>query len=295
MRLSQSLGPAGAARLLAFACGALALLALLRLLLLLLAGPSLPAPAPVQLPGAGGAAPAAVPIARWHLFGQAGAALDLAALAAQAPETALKLSLRGTLNLETEDEGIAIIADESGAHQRYRVGDELPGGARLVGISAGRVLLSRNGVTEGLSLPREGLAPGQVPRTVGPAQVRGGPVDRSMPSPFINPVIAPGGPSMESIREATGIDAAALASQLQVIPVLENGRFAGVRVSAGRDSELMRRSGLRPTDLVTAVNGIPLDGPQRQAELMQTLREARSLRLTVVRDGVEQQLGVDLK
>ncbi|MCG6117618.1 MAG: hypothetical protein MEQ07_05405 [Aquimonas sp.] len=289
------LGSAGAARLLALACGVLALFALLRLVFLLLAGPSLPAPQPLQLPGAGAAAAPATSIARAHLFGQSGAALDLAALAAQAPETALKLSLRGTLNLETEDEGVAIIADESGAHQRYRVGDDLPGGARLVGISAGRVLLTRNGVTEGLSLPREGLAPGPLPRSASPGPVRGGPVDRSMPSPFINPMIAPGGPSMESIRDATGIDAAALASQLQVIPVLENGRFAGVRVSAGRDSELMRRSGLRPTDLVTAVNGIPLDGPQRQAELMQTLREARSLRLTVVRDGSEQQLGVDLK
>ena len=46
---------------------------------------------------------------------------------------------------------------------------------------------------------------------------------------------------------------------------------------------------------VHAVNGIPLDGPQRQAELMNSLRDARSLQLTVRRDGSEQQIGVDLK
>jgi general secretion pathway protein C len=108
-------------------------------------------------------------------------------------------------------------------------------------------------------------------------------------------MIAPGGPNMESIRDATGIDAAALASQVQVFPVLENGRFAGVRLSAGRDSELFERSGLRPTDIVTAVNGIPLDGPQRQSELLESLRDARSLQLTIRRDGREQQVGVDLK
>jgi general secretion pathway protein C len=116
-----------------------------------------------------------------------------------------------------------------------------------------------------------------------------------MPSPFVTPMIAPGGPSMESIRDATGVDAAELASQVQVFPVLENGRFAGVRLSAARDSTLFAQTGLRPSDIVTAVNGIPLDGPQRQAELMNSLRDARSLQLTVRRDGSEQQIGVDLK
>jgi len=40
----------------------------------------------------------------------------------------------------------------------------------------------------------------------------------------------------------------------------------------------MARSGLRPNDVVTSVNGIPLDGPQRQVELMNNLKDARSLR-----------------
>lgn len=296
------LGSSAVARALTLACALLALLALLRLVFLLVAGPAVP------LQGSGFQAlpesspTADVGIARWHLFGDAGGALDLAALAAQAPETSLKLTLRGTLNEEGEDVGIAIIADESGEHRRYRVGDELPGGARLVGIAAGRVLLSRAGVTEGLSLPRDDgsrPAPGARPLAgPGPAPAsrdRSGVIDRSMPSPFVNPIINTGAPNMESIRDATGIDAAALASEVQVFPVLENGRFAGVRLSVGRDSELFSRTGLKPTDLITSVNGIPLDGPQRQAELMTSLRGAQSLQLTVRRDGREQQIGVDLK
>jgi len=149
------LGSATAARVLALACALLAVLALLRLAFLLIAGPAVPLqPSGFQaLPDTATQADAGV--ARWHLFGDSGGALDLAALAAQAPETSLKLTLRGTLNEEGEDVGIAIIADESGEHRRYRVGDELPGGAQLVGIAAGRVLLSRGGVTEGLSLPRD--------------------------------------------------------------------------------------------------------------------------------------------
>jgi general secretion pathway protein C len=285
------------ARLIALVAAALALWAMARLALLLLAGPAIPLQPSGFQPLAAEAAPAEARIARWKLFGEAGVAMDLAALAANAPETALKLTLRGTLNLEDQDQGIAIISDESGRHARYQVGDELPGGARLSAISAGRVLLERNGQTEGLSLPREDgsrPAPGARPGPGAAGSPSGG-VDRSMPSPFINPMIAPGGPDMDSIREATGIDAAELASQVQVFPVLENGRFAGVRLSAGRDSALFERSGLKPTDIVTAVNGIPLDGPQRQSELMNSLRDASSLQLTIRRDGREQQLGVDLK
>lgn len=285
------------ARLLTAVAAALALWALARLALLLLAGPAIPLQPSGFQPLAAEASADQAGIARWKLFGEPGVAMDLAALAANAPETALKLTLRGTLNLEDQDQGMAIISDESGRHARYQVGDELPGGARLTAISAGRVLLERNGQTEGLSLPREDgsrPAPGARPTALA-TRDRSGAIDRSMPSPFVNPMIAPGGPSMESIRDATGIDAAALASQVQVFPVLENGRFAGVRLSAGRDSELFERSGLRPSDIVTAVNGIPLDGPQRQSELMNSLRDARSLQLTILRDGREQQIGVDLK
>lgn len=291
------------ARLLSFAIALLALLALLRLGFLLLAGPAVPMQPSGFVPASGSTGAATdAGVARWHLFGESGTAIDLMALAQNAPETSLKLILRGTFNLESHEDGIAIISDEGGEHRRYKVGDELPGGARLEAISAGRVLLSRNGATEGLSLPRDaqaqasGARPGAAAPRAGAATPAGRASSASPPvMPFINPVIASGAPSMESIREATGIDAAALASQVQVFPVLENGRFAGVRLAVGRDSELFSRTGLKPTDIITAVNGIPLDGPQRQSELMSSLRDARSLRLTVRRDGAEQQIGVDLK
>jgi general secretion pathway protein C len=294
------LGVTGA-RLLTIAVALLVLLAVLRLGFLLLAGPAVPMQPSGFVPASGAAVAATdAGVARWHLFGESGAAIDLMALAHNAPETSLKLILRGTFNLESHEDGIAIISDEGGEHRRYKVGDELPGGARLEAISAGRVLLSRNGVTEGLSLPRDAQAQVAGAGAGSAAPGAGAPAPRAPSTappvmPFINPVIASGAPSMESIREATGIDAAALASQVQVFPVLENGRFAGVRLAVGRDSELFSRTGLKPTDILTAVNGIPLDGPQRQSELMSSLRDARSLRLTVRRDGAEQQIGVDLK
>ncbi|MCK7593419.1 type II secretion system protein N [Pseudomarimonas salicorniae] len=279
-----------------------------RLLVLLVGGPTLPEPV---LPADPDLAPRGVrgpdvPLSQWHLFGNPGSLSSLAQRTQQAPETALQLVLRGTLNLDSSDGGIAIIADASGAEAAYRVGDSLPGDATLTAIYAGRVLLSRGGVDEGLSLLPPGAAqdastaPGGVaaaPRPPVPAS--GGPrAPGAMPgspgNPFVNPVISTGMPSLESLRAATGTDVAELARQVNVQPVIENGRFAGVRLTVGRDSDILSRTGLRSTDLITAVNGIPLDGPQRQPELMRMLQSASQLSLTIRRDGQVQTLTVGL-
>lgn len=286
---------------LVMACAALAIAwSAAQVLWLLVAGPTLPEPSspdPQALP----VAPSRgheVPLSQWHLFGQSSGAVDLAQLAAVAPETALRLFLKGTLNLDAPDGGIAIVADDQGHEQAYRVGDRLPGDAELIGVYASRVLLRRAGVEEGLSLlPDAGSASASAPASGGGAARRpmlsmapGG----APPVPaFVNPQVYAGAPSLETIRAATNTDVAELAKQVNVIPVLENGRFAGVRLSVGRDSDLLARSGLRSSDLITAVNGIPLD-VQRQAELLATLRSARQFTVTIRRDGQSMDVPVGL-
>jgi general secretion pathway protein C len=287
---------------LALTLAALALLAmLLRLGALLLQGPDLPAPAPADavsaLPDAATSeSGAAQSIAAWHLFGNTQGPIDLAALAQSAPETALRLLLRGTLNENAPEGGVAIIADESGTDRAYRVGDTLPGDAKLEGIYAGRVLLSRQGVSETLSLPQnDAAAATSVPRSGAAVPRAPMPRNTATPAPFVTPMIAPGMPSLDTIRAATGTDPIELAKQVQIIPVMENGRMAGVRLSAARDSDILSRAGLQPNDIVTAVNGIPLDGPQRSAELMSALKDARSAQITVRRDGKDTQLTIGLR
>lgn len=284
---------ARAALALAFVAAAWAVLRLLQVLAL---GPALPAvaPGPASVPAEAELA-AAQSVAAWHLFGNAAGPIDLAALAQAAPATVLKLTLRGTLNENAPEGGVAIIADETGTDRAYRVGDTLPGQARLEGIYIGRVLLSRGGASESLTLPRAdggaSTAGSAAPASTPP------PLPGTAPGlqPFVAPVIAPGGPSLESYRDAIVPDVAELARQVQVLPVQENGRMVGVRLAVGRDSNLLAQAGLRPTDIVTQVNGIPLDGPQRSAELLSALKDARSVQVTVRRDGKDLQLNLGLR
>lgn len=268
------------------------------LLWLMLAGAEPPAAAPVEVPAV--TAPAASTqgeVAKWHLFGDAQVDMNRAAVAqAQLQETALKLVLRGTFNESRPDGGIAIIADEQGVDRAYRVGDALPGDARLEQILAGQIVLSRGGVSETLSLRITGDSLSPAVSTGGralPARLPGAANTPLAPGTFA-PVIAPGMPDMETYRAANLPNVQELAKQVQVFPVFANGRMQGVRLGVGRDSDLLSRAGLRPTDVVTSVNGIPLDGPARQMELLSALRDARSLQIEVERDGkpVRLQLGL---
>ena len=275
----------------------LALWLAVRLFWLLLAGPTLP-PLPPAAATTDTTFTAPAPtgsIAQWHLFGTAQPGINLGLLAEQAPETALKLTLRGTLSVDHPDGGIAIIADEQGVDRAYRVGDSLPSDARLEAIHAGRVLLSRGGQTEALSLPRDADLASTTP-SGNARRAAGRPVqaDGSAYPGFVNPAIAPGAPVLQTQRALAGADLQALAKEVNVLPVIENGRFAGVRLSVGRNSELLTKTGLRSSDVVTAVNGIPLDGPQRQVELMNSLRDARQVTLSVRRDGKTIQIPVGL-
>lgn len=260
---------------------------LVALLLLVLAGPDLPAPAststlpPIEAPTARGQ------IAKWHLFGDAQGVVDLSTLAqAKMQETALKLTLRGTFNETRPEGGIAIIADEQGVDSSYRVGDMLPGDARLEQIMAGVVVLSRGGVNETLSLRLVDTSGSSSTSTRPPARapLPGGGTTGLGPM-TINPMIATGMPDMQTYRATQLPNVQELAKQVQVMPAFVNGRMRGVRVSTGRDSDILEKAGLKPSDIVTAVNGIPLDSPTRQTELLSSLRDARQVQIDVERDG----------
>lgn len=263
---------------------------------LLLLGPDLPAATPVPAPSQTVQAAGQGELAKWHLFGTAEAGIDLATLAqVRMQETALKLTLRGTFNETRPEGGIAIIADEQGVDRSYRVGDLLPGDAKLEQIMAGVVVLSRGGVNETLSLrvtDSGGVAASPV-RAPARAPLPGG-SGSVMGSLSVNPVIAPGAVDMQTYRTTNLPNVQELAKQVQVIPAFVNGRMRGVRISVGRDSDLLEKAGLKPNDIVTAVNGIPLDSPTRQGELLANLRDARQVQVDVERDGktVKLQLGL---
>ncbi len=96
-------------------------------------------------------------IADWHLFGKAPLATTQAnpeRVRIEAPKTRLKLTLLGVLASTSEDQSHAIIAEPGKPHKTYRVGDILPGDAKLFAVEPDRVILERNNRHESLLLSK---------------------------------------------------------------------------------------------------------------------------------------------
>ncbi|MEM9302822.1 MAG: type II secretion system protein GspC [Pseudomonadota bacterium] len=270
--------------------GALALWTLARLFwaVMDLTAPPPSAGTTVAAPTAGTPAAAGVDLASLHLFGQAGLAPE--PIVIEAPETQLNLTLLGTFAAEDPEAGFAIVADDRDEQGRYRAGDDLPGNATLREIFADRIVLERQGRRETLRLEREATVggPGGTTATSAPSRpaVAAAPAARS----------APTAADWESFRNNSRLDTdklLRLGQQIRAMPVMENGRPVGVRLIAARDAQLLNRLGLRSSDVILAVNGIPLSDPTRQLELMRLLNTQSRFEVKMRRNGQDVNLSVD--
>ncbi|MBY6205574.1 type II secretion system protein N [Halomonas denitrificans] len=212
-------------------------------------GPRLPAAPAIDLPDVA-ISRATEPLTEvdWGLFGEP-AAQDYGLVQAVEP-TPLKLRLRGAV---AGRNGYAIIVDADGNEGVYRVGDELPGDARVTEIETRRVLLRRSGRIEALALP------GGAEATAGPARAASSSA-RSMAQTAAarnGDADAPAGigaGSLSSLTSAFTLDPDRLAREITILPVAGGG----FRVRAGRDAALFQRLGFELNDVVLAINGRPV-------------------------------------
>lgn len=247
-------------------------------------------PAPAPTAATAGAGPA-TSVAKWHLFGNAQAP---APAATSTLGTVLKLGLHGTLALPDPKDAraVAIIANERGVEESYRVGDDVAPGAKVAEIHADHVVLDHQGVAENLALPRpEQHAPPLPERNQ--AALRAGSAPASMP-PGGNAKPAASAPSASAPASAAGsrIDPQEFARQIR--PVFDGGRIVGADIS-GADAGTLARVGLKPSDIVTAINGTPLTQVSNPQLLMEQLQNAGSIQVTVQRDGKPATLTLSLR
>ena len=230
------------------------------------------ASAPDALAHAGPAAPPVQvsSIVAAHLFGEA----HTASADADAPQTSVQLVLAGVLAVPDPRRGLAIVGPTAGSAKLYTVGSGMPGGVTLYAVYPDRVLLDRNGALESLLLPKKLAAAGPPPVTGAAAQ---SPVQR-----------------LAALAQGNG---ALLGGLIRAQAVLAGGKLTGYRIFPGGRTSVtaFTQLGLRPGDLVTAVNGTTLDDPSRANEILQTLSSASSADLTIQRNGTEQNLNLNLE
>ena len=230
-----------------------------------------------------------------NLFGNAEAAppvIDTTPVT-DAPETRLNLTLTGVVTSSVPSAATAII-EHSGTQLVYGLGDKIEGtNATLQQVFSDRVII-KNGVrNEALMLDgvdyntasRPVSRPTSRPATSRPATQRpsSGPTQRRTLSQEAQQATA-------ELRSRP----ASFTDFISISPKTENGRLVGYQVSPGSTPSLFQSAGLKAGDVVSAINGLDLTDQQQAREALSELRSAESLDLTVLRDGSETTISLDL-
>ncbi len=205
-----------------------------------------------------------------HLFGTAAAPSDADPNAVAA--TQMSLVLVGTIAQSDPEKGYAIIGENAVSAKVYAVGKTITGGTKLHSVYPDRVILDRGGRLEALMLPK---------------QFNGG----LTPPPGMAGI--PQGTIGDRLRQLAAENPAAITEILRPQPVFASGQQRGYRVYPGRNRQQFARLGLMPGDLVTSVNGTPLDDPSRGMEILQTMNSATDVAITVERNGQSTQININ--
>jgi general secretion pathway protein C len=211
-----------------------------------------------------------------HLFGFDAPKQDPSDPASARPSS-IPLVLTGIIAASDPRNGLAILGPSPAAAKVYAVGDNVPGGAKLHSVLSDRVMLDRNGSLEYLLLPRK-VQGGGLPN---------GPAPSVAALPTENPVV-------DRMRKLMNDDPGLVADIMRPQPVFAQGKQRGYRVYPGRNRQAFVRLGLRPGDLVTAINGTPLDDPSRGQDVFRTIGSSNEAHVTVMRNGQQQDLTLNM-
>lgn len=198
---------------------------------------------------------------------------------ADAPDTNLNLRLMGIFAGSSDADSRALIASNSNDEAPYAVGADVVRGVKLEAIMADRVILLRQGRRETLRLDKDApsRASAEAPAVAG----------SGLPDNIALPQLA-------SVREQILQDPSQAANYLRVQPAAQDGNMRGYRIYPGRDRSLFNAAGLRPGDLVTAINGTELNDATRALQMLTELSTASSVSLTVERGGNPQTVNISL-
>ena len=218
-------------------------------------------------------------VANAHLFGEMQAAAGTRPT--RAPETRLNLVLRGVIAADPMSLSHAIIArGKNGKEEVYAVGEKMPGGVAVEEVHADHVILNRGGQFETLQLLKD--------EDVGTIQSSGN------SSGF--PASGSAGQQLAGIRQEILKNPTSFGDYALPVVVKKNGKQLGYRLQPQqKGNELMQEVGLEANDVITEINGIKLDNPQNGIGALRQLSTANSVSITVMRNGNEVPLNIQLQ
>ena len=223
-------------------------------------------------------------IAAAHLLGEYQAPRADSVDPTKVKASTLNLTLLGVFAWD-EKLSRAIIEPQGEEAKPFAIGDTVIAGVTLHQVLPDRVILSRNGRLEALKLKKE---------SEGGADA----ADESPAAPNSDDDQANADDdqtsSISEVRNTLLSDPSRAAEFIRVMPLNAGGGLNGYRVYPGPDRTLFNGTGLRPGDVVTAVNGVQLNDPARAIQMLGDLAHTNDLSITVNRGGTNQNIRVNL-
>lgn len=210
-------------------------------------------------------------VAQKHIFGTATAS---AGNLNNAPDTTLALTLHGIVAGKRASDSRALIV-ANGDEAPYAIGAQVPGGATIRAIYPDRVLLERDGRVEALRLPKpDDNGGGAVTQSPGMAMQR--------PQAYAQPQ------NLGQLRQEIANNPQRLMDVVRAMPVMDHGKLTGYRIYPAGNPSAFNQLGLKPGDVVTGVNGIPLTDPAQSMRVLSSLKTSEQVSITLTRNGQSQ-------
>lgn len=177
------------------------------------------------------------------------------------------VSLTGTILSSKSADARTIITDGRGRQRVYARGDEITDGGEVVEIHRDYVFVRRGGRLEMLEFSWN-AATGEFDSAIPDAAQATPPEDYR-----------------KVLRHAMFTHPELLLQLVGATAVVEGGHFRGYRVMQPRDPAFLESLGLKPGDMLTAVNGVPLDTPDYGTQVLDAMSGSGELTFTVQRGG----------
>jgi general secretion pathway protein C len=119
------------------------------------------------------------------------------------------------------------------------------------------------------------------------------------PAPPLAAAAAAASPALamdrREIERRLGEESGRILAETTLIPAMDAGRVAGFTISRMPDATLLSDAGLRPGDVLTEVNGVPIDSLATLVGLWPRMQTESSVRALVLRNGQPVSLSVTLR
>lgn len=204
----------------------------------------------------------------------------------------LHLTLMGT-SLLSKSKPFAIIEDQGTREQNlYRLGETIPNAGPLVTVEKARVLINHDGKLVALEIPSDGM-----PAQATPGFQRGFPgrLPFRMAHSDVHPVGKNNYVIDRSAVQRNLQNLGQLFTQMRAIPNLAGNQTDGFRLSEIQGGSIFQQMGLQNGDVVTSINGQPLNDPTQAIALFNSLRDASNISMEVERGGQPVSLTYDIR